>query len=47
MNMINVLQIKVIILSQALDISIIVINSKYCNRLSNKIMPTQIHILNM
>jgi hypothetical protein len=47
MNMTNILQIKVAKLSQVLDRSITAMNSKYCNRLSSKIMPTQINILNM
>jgi hypothetical protein len=47
MNMTNAVQTIVAILSQVLDKSIIAMNSKHCNRLSSKIMPTQINILNM
>jgi hypothetical protein len=47
MNITNALQIKVAIPSQVLDRSITVMNNKYCKRLSSKIMPTQINILNM
>jgi hypothetical protein len=47
MNMSNALYINLAILSQVLDRSIIAMNSKYCNRLSSKIMPTQINIFNM
>jgi hypothetical protein len=46
MNMTNALQNKVAVLSQVLDRSIIVMNSKYCNILSSKIMPTHINISN-
>jgi hypothetical protein len=45
--MTNVLQIKVAVLPQVLDRSIITINKKHYNRLSSKIMLTQINILNM
>jgi hypothetical protein len=44
MNMTNALQIKLAILLQVLDRSIIAINNKYCNRLSNKIISTYINI---
>jgi hypothetical protein len=47
MNMSNALQIKLAVLPQVLDRSIIAMNNKYCNRLSSKIMPTQINIFNM
>jgi hypothetical protein len=47
MNVINVLQIKVAILSSVLDRFITAINNKYCNRLPTKNLPTQINILNM
>jgi hypothetical protein len=47
MNMSNALQIKLAVLPQVLDRSIIAINNKHCNRLSYKIIPTQINILNM
>jgi hypothetical protein len=47
MIMTNELQIKRIVLSQVLDISITVINRKHCNKLSSKIMPIQINIFNM
>jgi hypothetical protein len=47
MNMSNVLQIKLAVVSQVLDIFIIAMNNKYYNRLSNKIIPTQIKIFNM
>jgi hypothetical protein len=40
MNMTNALQIKVAILSQVVYRSIIVMNNKYYNRLTNKFMPT-------
>jgi hypothetical protein len=46
MNMTNALQIKIALLSQVLDRSIIVMNNKYYNRLSSKIMHTQINIYN-
>jgi hypothetical protein len=45
--MTNRLQIKLAVLSQLLDKSIISMNYKYYNRLSNKIMTTQINIFNM
>jgi hypothetical protein len=45
--MTDAVHIKVAKLSQVLDRSITVMNSKYCNGLSNKIMPTEINILNM
>jgi hypothetical protein len=45
--MTNALQIKVVILSQVLDRFIIAMNNKHCNRLSSKIMHTQINISNM
>jgi hypothetical protein len=47
MNMTNALQIKVALLTQVLDRYFIAMNNKYCNRLSSKIMPTQINISNM
>jgi hypothetical protein len=48
MNMNNAVQIKLSILPQVLyRSSIIAINSKYYNRLSSKIIPTQINIFNM
>jgi hypothetical protein len=47
MNMINALQIKIVVLSQILDRFITTMNNKYCNRLSSKIMPTQINIFNI
>jgi hypothetical protein len=40
MNISNTLQIKLTVLSQILDKSIIAMNNKYYNRLSSKIMPT-------
>jgi hypothetical protein len=43
----NAIQIKLAVLSQLLSRSIIVMNKKYCNRLSSKIMHTQINIFNM
>jgi hypothetical protein len=43
----NIWQIKLAAVSQFLDRSIIVMNNKYCNKLSSKIIPTQINILNM
>jgi hypothetical protein len=47
MNMTNALQIKLAILSQVLDRSITTMKSKYYNKLSSKIMTTQIIIFNM
>jgi hypothetical protein len=47
MNMTNALQIKLAVLSQVLDRSIIVMNNKYCNILSSKIIHKQINIFNM
>jgi hypothetical protein len=47
MNMTNALQIKIAVLSQVLDISIIVINNKHCNILSSEIMSMQINIFNI
>jgi hypothetical protein len=47
MNMTNTLQIKIAVLSQVLDRSIITMNNKHCNKLSSKIMHTQINIFNM
>jgi hypothetical protein len=47
MKMSNALQIKLAVVSQVLDRSIIVMNNKYCNRLSIKIMSMQINIFNM
>jgi hypothetical protein len=44
MNMTNALQIKIAVLSQVLARSITTMNNKYCNRLSSKIMHTQINI---
>jgi hypothetical protein len=46
MNMTNALQIKIAVLLQVLDRSITVMNNKHYNRLSSKIMPTQIDISN-
>jgi hypothetical protein len=46
MNMTNASQIKLVV-SQVLDRSIIPMNSKYYSRLSIKIMPKQINILNI
>jgi hypothetical protein len=46
MNMTNALQIKVAILSQVLDRSIIAMNIKHYNRLASKIMLMQINISN-
>jgi hypothetical protein len=47
MNMTNALQIKIVVLLQVLDRSIIAMNSKHCNGLSSKIMHTHINIFNM
>jgi hypothetical protein len=47
MNMTNALQIKITVLSQVLDKSIIAMNNKHYNKLSNKIMHTQTNIFNM
>jgi hypothetical protein len=47
MNMTNALQIKLLVLSQVLNIFIIAMNNKYCNILSRKIMPMLINIFNM
>jgi hypothetical protein len=47
MNTTNVLQIKVAAILQVLYRSIIAINNKHYNRLSSKLMHTQINILNM
>jgi hypothetical protein len=43
----NALQIKLAVLPQVLDRTIISMNNKYYNRLSSKIMPMQINIFNM
>jgi hypothetical protein len=43
----NELQIQTIVLSQVLHKSITLINRKHCNRLSSKILPTQINMFNM
>jgi hypothetical protein len=45
--MTNALQIKIAVISQVLDKSITTMNSKHCNRLSSKIIPTQINISNV
>jgi hypothetical protein len=47
MNMSNILQIKLAVVPQVLDRSIIAMNNKYYNRLSSKIMSMQINIFNM
>jgi hypothetical protein len=47
MNMTNILQIKLAVVPQVLDRSIIAMNNKYYNRLSSKIMSMQINIFNM
>jgi hypothetical protein len=47
MNMNNKFQTEIAVLSKVLDRSIITINSKYYNRLSSKIMPTQINMFIM
>jgi hypothetical protein len=47
MSMTNALQIKVAVVTKVLDRSIIAMNNKYYIRLSSKIMPMQIDILNM
>jgi hypothetical protein len=47
MNITNAKQIKLAVLLQVIDRSIIVMNSKHYNILSSKIMPTQINIFNM
>jgi hypothetical protein len=47
MNMTNAYHIKLAAVAQVLDRSIIVMNIKHCDRLSIKIMHTQINILNM
>jgi hypothetical protein len=47
MNFKNRLQIETTILPQVLDRSIIEMNTKYYNRLSSKIMLTQINMFNM
>jgi hypothetical protein len=47
MNITNALQIKIVIVSQVLDRSIIAMNIKYYNRLSSKIMSIQMNRLNM
>jgi hypothetical protein len=46
MNMTNTLQIKAAIISHVLDRFITVMNSKHFNRLSIKIISTQINISN-
>jgi hypothetical protein len=43
MNIINELHIKTIVLAKVLDRSIISTNKKHYNRLSSRIMPTQIN----
>jgi hypothetical protein len=43
----NELQIETTVLSKVLDRFMITMNMKHCNRLSSKIMPTQINIFNM
>jgi hypothetical protein len=47
MNMSNILQIKLAVVPQVLDRSIITMNNKYYNRLSSKIMSMQINIFNI
>jgi hypothetical protein len=47
MNINNELHIKIAVLSKVLHTSIIVMNKKYNNRLSNKIIPTQINMFNI
>jgi hypothetical protein len=47
MNMTNELQIKLVSLSQFPYRYITTINSKYCDRLSSKIMSIQINTLSM
>jgi hypothetical protein len=47
MNMINELDIKTVVLSQVIDRSNRAMNKKHYNRLSSKIMPTQINMFNM
>jgi hypothetical protein len=47
MNITNELQIKIVVPSQVLDRYITSMNKKHCNRLSSKIMPTQINMFNM
>jgi hypothetical protein len=46
MNMTNELHIRIIVLSQVVDRSIITMQIKHCNR-SSRITPTQIIILSM
>jgi hypothetical protein len=45
--MTNELKIKTIVLLQVLDSSITIMNIKYYNILSSKIMPTQLNMFNM
>jgi hypothetical protein len=45
--MTNALHIKLAVLPQVLDRSIIAMNNNYYNKLSSKIIPTQINIFNM
>jgi hypothetical protein len=47
MNMTNALKIKVAAVPQFLDRSIIAMDNKHYIKLSRKIMPTQINILNI
>jgi hypothetical protein len=47
MNMTNELQIETIVLSQVIDRSITTMKMNCCNRLSSKIMPTQINMFNI
>jgi hypothetical protein len=47
MNKTNAVQIKLAVLPQVIDRSIIAMNNKYCSRLSSKIIPTQMNIFDM
>jgi hypothetical protein len=47
MNMNSDLLIKTIVLLKVLDISIITTNMKHYNRLSSRIIPTQLNMFNM
>jgi hypothetical protein len=47
MNMTNASQIKVAVVTQVVDRSIIVMNIKHYNKLCSKIMAKHINILNM
>jgi hypothetical protein len=47
MNMTNELKIKIIVISQVLNRPITTMNIKHCNKLSNKIMSTQINMFKM